>query len=743
MTGSLRPAQAATVVVLLTCLAYLNSFGGTFVFDDIGEIYGNPAMEQLFPPWEAMFKGVKAPARPLPYLTFAIDTHLWGPTPFGFHVTSLLVHVIAALALFDLVRLTLCSPRLRDRWAEFAVPLATVIATLWAIHPLQTQAVTYIYQRMESMAGMFCLLSLAAFARAAASDWSWKWLVGSVTACAAAMASKENAVVLPVLLVLYDWFFSAPATFAAWRADVWKRRWYYAAVALTWLVLAAILASQAGKYQEFGDAKRSPLTYALTQPGVILHYLRLAIWPVGLCFDYSGWPEVRAVTAAQLPAFLAIGTLVVLTAFGTLRRWPAAWLGVLFLGTLAPTSSVLPVEAFVNEHRMYLPLAAVVAALVLAAAVGLGRAAPWLAQRLRNGPLGVERLALIATGVVVIAMLLGTQLRNQQYASTALLWNDVLDHDPGNYRALWNFADMMNHQGKEAEAFELADKALERKPSCDIYSNLAAVHLTKGDYDTAERFCRRGLELQLAVLPPDHRAVLATQGDLAAALRLQGKTTEADAICSTNIAAMRRVLGTDHTVTLSAEQIIAEGLAQRGDYAEAEAVARSVLDRARKAKGPTDPIVINATVALARVLDTAGRPAEAQRVIQGALDAVIRKGSSRPNDRLLLEDLLAEFLERDGRIDEAVAVRRRVADMNERFYGKQHPLTSSDLNKHALATAAQATARGNHAQAAEIYARLYATYQEGLEVDHAETRAVEAKLQAARQRAAETAQPRP
>ena len=288
---------------------------------------------------------------------------------------------------------------------------------------------------------------------------------------------------------------------------------------------------------------------------------------------------------------------------------------------------MLPVEAFVNEHRMYLPLAAVVAALVLAAAVGLGRAAPWLAQRLRNGPLGVERLALIATGVVVIAMLLGTQLRNQQYASTALLWNDVLDHDPGNYRALWNFADMMNHQGKEAEAFELADKALERKPSCDIYSNLAAVHLTKGDYDTAERFCRRGLELQLAVLPPDHRAVLATQGDLAAALRLQGKTAEADAICSTNIAAMRRVLGTDHTVTLSAEQIIAEGLAQRGDYAEAEAVARSVLDRARKAKGPTDPIVINATVALARVLDTAGRPAEAQRVIQGALDAVIRKGS--------------------------------------------------------------------------------------------------------------------
>jgi tetratricopeptide (TPR) repeat protein len=741
MTGSLRAPQAAIVVVLLTCLAYLNSFGGAFVFDDIGEIYGNPAMEQLFPPWEAMFNGPKAPARPLPYLTFAIDTNLWGPAPFGFHITNLLVHVVAALALFDLVRLTLCSPRLRDQWAESAVPLATVIATLWAIHPLQTQAVTYIYQRMESMAGMFCLLSLAAFARAAASDWSWKLLAWSVTACAAAMASKENAVVLPVLLVLYDWFFSPSATFAAWWADVWKRRWYVAALALTWLILAATLASQAGKYQEFGDAKRSSLTYALTQPGVILHYLRLSIWPIGLCFDYSGWPEVRTVTAAQLPAYLAIGTLVVLTAFGTIRRWPQAWLGVVFLGTLAPTSSVLPVEAFVNEHRMYLPLAAVVAALVLAAAVGFGRATPWLSQRLPYGPRGVERLALAATGIIVIALLLGTQLRNQQYASTALLWNDVLDHDPGNYRALWNFADMMNLQGKEAEAFELADKALERKPSCDIYSNLAAVHLTKGDYATAERFCRRGLERQLAVLPADHRAVLATQGDLATALRLQSKTVEADEICSTNIGAMRRVLGVDHTVTLSAEQIIAEGLAQRGAYQDAETLARSVLARALKAKGPTDPIVINATVALARVLDTAGRPADAQRAIQGALNAVIRKGSPRPNDRLLLEDLLAEFLERDGKIDEAVAVRRRVADMNERVYGKQHPLTASALNKHALATAAQATSRGNNAQAAEIYARLYETHTESLGVDHVETRAVDAKLQAARQRAEQPAQP--
>lgn len=736
---AITPRLAAIAIAALTCVAYLNSFGGAFLFDDLTEVCQNPAMERLVPPWDAMFKGQDAPTRPLPYLSFAIDTNLWGRVPFGFHITNLLIHVIASLALFDFVRLTLASPRLCDRWGSRAVPLALAIAAVWAVHPLQTQAVTYIYQRIESMAGMFCLLSLAAFARAAASDWSRPWLRGSVAACAAAMACKENAVVLPVLIVLYDWFFSPVATAALWRADVWRRRWYYLALALTWLILAGVIASQAGKYQEFGEAKGSPLTYALTQPGVILHYLRLAIWPSGLCFDYSGWPEVRSVTVAHLPAYLAIATLVILTMIGTIQRRPGAWLGVMFLGTLAPTSSVLPVEALVNEHRMYLPLAPVVAAIVLAAAEAFGRAAPWLS----GGARGAERYALGVFGVAIVALTVGTLLRNYQYTSPARLWSDVLEHDPGNYRALWSFADIMNAMGKESEMFELADKALERKPTGNIYSKLALVPLQKANYDAAERFCRRGLERQLAVLPADHRAVLLTQEDLATVLRMSGKIAEADAICTGAIDAMRRVLGSNHQATLSAAQIMAEGLAKRGDVQAAETLARDALARAGKTRGPTDPITINATVALARVLDTAGRPADAQRVVQEALDTVIRQGSQREDDRLMLEDLSAELLERNGRIDDAVSIRRRHADLCERLHGMNSPLTTSARIRYVLATAAQADARGNHAQAAEIYAPLYETYRQSLGADHARTRDLESKLNAARSRAAATSKPVP
>ncbi|MFM7291150.1 MAG: hypothetical protein ACKO6B_07960, partial [Planctomycetia bacterium] len=416
----LSPRQSALCIAALTGLAYLSSFGGDFVFDDVPEIALNPSLDQLLPPWEAMFRGQKAPARPLPYLSFAIDRAVWGPAPFGYHVTNLLVHVVAALALFDFTRLTLLSPRLRARWGSRAVPLALVIAGLWAVHPLQTQAVTYIYQRIESMAGMFCLLALAAFAHAAAAGWSWTWLGASVAASAAAMACKENAVVLPVLIVCYDWLFGPTASLADWRTRAWAHKRFYLALALTWLVLAGVLVSQAGEYQEFTAAERSPLTYALTQPGVIMRYLRLAVLPLGQCLDYSGWPAVERFEPGQLPAYAAILALVAASMFGLIRRRPWAWLGVFFLGTLAPTSSVMPVEAFVNEHRMYVPLAAVVAAGVLAASECGPRLLHGMTRSLDAASLG--RAGLCAAAIVAAGFILLTHARNQLYRSKAAIW---------------------------------------------------------------------------------------------------------------------------------------------------------------------------------------------------------------------------------------------------------------------------------------------------------------------------------
>jgi hypothetical protein len=557
LSGVLTTRQAAVFVAILTGVAFLNSFAGKFVLDDIQEIERNPAMQRLLPPWQAMFVGNRLPARPLPYLTFAIDKSLWGDRPAGFHLTNLLVHVVAALAVYELARLTLLAPRLRSRWGDRAVPLAMIIAMAWAVHPLQTQAVTYVYQRIESMAGMFCLMSLVAYARAAATGWPRGLLAASVAAAAAAMASKENAVVLPLLILAYDWFFVAESP-RDWLRGLWRRRLYVALLAATWLLVAGQLLFLGGKYQEFREQKHVPLHYALTQAGVILHYVRLAILPVGQQFDYSSWPV--ATSARQvLPALTVVLVALAVTAVGTIRRQPWAWPAVLFFLALAPTSSIMPIEAVANEHRMYVALAGVVAAVVL----GVVAAADWIAAR-RPGWLPRDpRLPAAAAAVVLLLLVLATQFRNQLYSKVGGIWLDVLTKAPDNYRANWMLASIFDCAGETEIGVQFAERSVEHRPTSPVFSDLVNFHVMKGDHAGAERICRRSLELQRARLAADDKAVLWTTADLVTVLILQRKLDEAATLCAASIDAMRRVLGASDPATISCARILAETAARR------------------------------------------------------------------------------------------------------------------------------------------------------------------------------------
>ena len=734
MTGSLTARQAALFVAVITCVAFLNSFAGKFVLDDIQDIEHNPALEQLFPPWEAMFVGNKLPARPLPYLTFAIDRAIWGVRPFGYHVTNLLVHVIAALALFSIVRITLLSPRLSGRWGDRAVPLAMVIAMIWAVHPLQTQAVTYVYQRIESMTGMFCLVSLACYARAAARaterGWSVAWLAGSVTAAAAAMASKENAVVLPLLILAYDWFFVAPEPAAAWPRSLRGRRWYYALLASTWLLIGLQLAIQATKYQEFRAKNHPPFDYALTQSGVILRYLQLAIWPVGQQFDYSGWPVATSVWQV-LPALLTIVAMLAITVVGTLQRRAWAWLGVVFFLTLAPTSSIMPIEAVANEHRMYLALAAVVAAVVM----GSVDLADWIATRCPGRLPGDARIPAAIAGVVIMLLVVTTQFRNQLYSKVGGIWLDVLSKDPDNYRANWMMASLFDSAGDPETAGQFAERSLRTKPTAHVYADLASGHVQRGDLAGAEALCRRGLALQRELLMPDDEAVLATIGDLAMTLRMAGKRDEAEGLSEQSIDGMREKLGPDDPVTLTAAVTIAEGSSRKGDHVAAERWARETLEVARRARGGADDLSISAAASLARILAAAGRPDDGEQIVRSSLDEIGRSGRSRLIEASQLQDALVEILQATGRFDEAVAIRRRLATEAAARHGLEHPQSQATATKLAVAMATAATAKGDHAEAARLYGLLVDGYTKSVGPDHPDTVAAQSKLAAARQAA--------
>lgn len=528
---------APLFVVGCTLAAFLNSLDGEFLMDDYCEILDNPLMESPWPPWRVMLVGNELPSRPLPYLTFAIDHAVWGERAFGYHLTNLVIHLVAALALFFLTRTTLSLPRLRDAFGERAELLAAIIASIWAAHPLHTQAVTYIYQRMESMTGMLCLVSLAAFSGAVARQWNVRWLTASVAASAAAMFSKETSVVLPLLIGSYDWLLCDEPP-----PPPGRRLRYYAALYATWILIVAQMAFQAGRYKATGAFDVSSLGYFLTQPRVILHYLRLAFCPTWLCFDLD-LPILT--TASQIaPSLVYLTTLGLLVVYGLVRRRAWAWPGAAFLLALAPSSSFLPLGAVAEEYRMYLALAAVAAAVVLGCHTLIRRWAPTGTAR-STALLGAAALALSAI-VTLIAL---TQERNRVYATPGGVWLDVIEKGRAGTRAFWNLALACDAHDSGDAAMQYADRVFDLNHNLDIYEHLATRRVGQGDAATAERYLRHAVTTQADAIAKGEIMPVRTVAYLAMILERQGKSAEALSLATEHLERIRAALGEEHPWT--------------------------------------------------------------------------------------------------------------------------------------------------------------------------------------------------
>ncbi len=206
------------------------------------------------------------------------------------------------------------------------------------MHPLQTQAVTYIVQRYESLMGMFFLLTLYTAIRAMTSPHARGWTAISVAMCVLALGSKEVAVSAPILVLLYDRTF-VTARFGSRSASVCRFIWAWllaagrAAALLRGSGGSGVFAARKGNFGGFGSRVKW-YEYALSQPGVILHYLRLCLWPRGQCFDY-GWPVARSVQDI-LPPLAIIVAMLCATIWGIARGSALGFLGVWFFLILTP-----------------------------------------------------------------------------------------------------------------------------------------------------------------------------------------------------------------------------------------------------------------------------------------------------------------------------------------------------------------------------------------------------------------------
>jgi tetratricopeptide (TPR) repeat protein len=445
-----RTLWPALLIILVGGAIYANSLRGVFVFDDIQNILSNPALRR-FP---TLARTLEDP-RPVVFATLALNYAWSASDPWSYHLVNVAVHLLAALALFGIVRRTLELPPLAGRYGPWAAPLALTIALLWMLHPLQTESVTYVIQRAESLMGLFYLSALYCLIRGHGSPHPHRWYAGAVASCLLGAGCKEVIVTLPVVALAYDALFLT----RSWRESL-RRRWglYLGLTLCCGLVVCRFVfhTADVSTTVGFGIKVVTPLQYALTQPGVILHYLRLSFCPWPLCLDY-GRPFVRSVGDA-LPALLVVGVLLVLSVGGVAcgRRW--GFLGLAFFCILAPTSSVVPIMDMAFEHRMYLPLAAVMTAAVIAAFQFWNRAWPLATDRRCGRALaGVAILAAAGLGFLTVR-------RNAEYRNAVGLWRQTVRCAPRNPRAYSNLGVAYLRAEALDEAIRCLDNSLELDP---------------------------------------------------------------------------------------------------------------------------------------------------------------------------------------------------------------------------------------------------------------------------------------
>ena len=298
---------AAALLTAAVLAAWANSFRGPFIFDDLPAIVQNPTIRTLALPTALAppRSGQPAGGRPLVNFSFALNWAVAGADVRGYHVLNLAIHVLAALALFGVVRRTLRSRPLAARFAAHATPLAFAVAALWALHPLQTESVTYVAQRAESLGGLGLLLTLYASIRGADSPTPMRWHSLAVVTCLLGMATKEVMYAAPLLVLLHDRTFSAGTLREALR----QRRWFYAALAATWLLLAWLVKETGNRGATAGFGLGiMPWHYLLTQCGAVIHYVRLAFWPAlaGARLRHSNNQFARSSLAASRAAASAL-----------------------------------------------------------------------------------------------------------------------------------------------------------------------------------------------------------------------------------------------------------------------------------------------------------------------------------------------------------------------------------------------------------------------------------------------------
>ena len=465
--------------LLLICLSvsiYSNTFHVPFTFDDYHSIVLNTKIRS----WKD-FSDIWSFTRTrfLTYFTFALNYHFGGLKVSGYHLVNLLIHLACAFAVWSLVEL------LELRCRGYISYMGFVAALIFLVHPVQTQAVTYIVQRAASLATLFYLMATIFFLRFRLTQSSLQekprlagqgvnvWYSACCLTTVAAMFTKEICFTLPLMLLVIDRLLYPEIT---WR----KRMREFVPLLLTLVIIPGLFALSTRKVN-LGELGRlaeptgtiSPYHYLVTQFRVIVTYLRLLIFPLNQNLDYD-YPVYRSFWSTPCwSSFLILVALIVSGFIGYRRKNIMFALAVVwFFLSLSVESSVYPIRDVIFEHRLYLPM------------VSYGISVALLFSFLKNH--ASKHLWLLALIMLICGYGSLTYFRNNIWKSNVTLWADVAAKSPNKARAHHNYGQALFAERKYDEAMKEFNVALQLDPSFVLtYFTRGGLYASRGQYELA------------------------------------------------------------------------------------------------------------------------------------------------------------------------------------------------------------------------------------------------------------------
>lgn len=467
-----RNLLAAALLFALTLVAYSNSFNGEFHFDDHHQIVRNQNIRDLknVPRFfsegglETYTLGQKG-YRPFTLISFALNYAVSGYEVWSWHLFNVLLHIINALLVFAI---TTAVFKGEGRHNDSAVPLVT--ALVFALHPIQTGAVSYISGRAVLLATFFYLLAFYGFLIYRLSRgkrvYVWTGCLSVLFMCG--LLSKEMAVSLPVMMFAYDLIFIVPAAGNPGRARLMSRYLPYLAVLAVYIWLKRAAAGfVAQPVQAMGVGQ-----YLMSEAKALLLYLRLMVLPVNQNVDYGLQPTVHM--DAQVAAAVMIVAVSLYLLYSWRREKPvAAFFGLWFFLAISPESTLVPIGDIAMEYRLYLPSVGFIAALAVLATDALKKPLP-------------RRIAAVSVLAAFTALTLS---RNAVWATEYSLWSDNVTKSFASARAHVNLGNALFAAKRYSEATAEYERALRIDPAypdySDIHNNLGSCYGATGRLEDA------------------------------------------------------------------------------------------------------------------------------------------------------------------------------------------------------------------------------------------------------------------